>query len=304
MTDRPNGELTSISSRHLKLILQSMEREQFNEFVARLWAEHGWETTVDTNSVDVVAGTSDGESSQYWIDTAEYRAEEVSGEVVARRAGQATEREQSTAVIVTTGQFSWEARERASVRNVKLVDGDALITRIEAANAYEIVNECSPVSIASTSVPELEQILARRTTTPPETPARKQADETRTSQPWLALLPGVELERNWVFQYVLAAVAAITLVSVYNVLPTRGPLLLQFIRVGVYFAAVGAIAGAFISFYMDMKLIRRADTYWNPTPIVYMILVAFTFGVIWVFYFYKRHYHLGGVLATPPLESG
>ena len=277
-----------------------MEQEQFGRFIAALWEQHGWETTNITDTATVLAGTDRKSEPQYTIHTAEYRNLEVSGETVAQYSTELPNTEHATPVIVTTGQFSWEAHERADIYNLKLVDGDSLLRRIESAEAYDTVNTYSPISLSAQTTPEIETNLNQQEQAFEADKKQDPEIKTQPRPPWLTVLPGITLNQNWIRRFVLLFGSEATLVLVYNVLPASGPVLLQLGRITTYFAILGSIIGAFISFYMDMELVQRSDTYWNPRPLLYLPLVMFSFGLVWLLYFYKRRYHLGGLLATPP----
>jgi hypothetical protein len=281
-----------------------MGQEEFDQFVAALWETHGWETINVPGRAAALAGTAGENGLHYAIHTAEYRMTEVDGKIVDRYAADYESSERVTPVIVTTGKFSWEARERASIWNVKLVDGDDLINRIESAGAYDILNTYSPILLASNTAAEIETQLDQQEQTFEANEEQRLEIETRPPRPWLTVLPGITLDRNWILRFIVLLVAVVTLIPMYNALPAGGPVVLRLARIVVYFAVLGSLAGVLVSFYMDMKLIQQADTYWNPIPVVYLILVSFTFGLVWLLYFHKRQYHLGGFLRTPPLDTG
>lgn len=303
MVDPPKDESTEPPPELLKRILRTMDREQFNRFVARLWAEHGWKTTREANGPDIIVGTPGLDEARYEIYTNEYLTKKIDGELVADYAAGHDASEKGTAVIVTTGDFSWDASDRARILNVKLVDGDDLVNRVQSVDAYDIINDCNPVETELDSASKLDQVVSQHERESPRKPGQSMAPEKQPVPPWLTVLPGIELDRDWARRFVLAVIAAVTLISVYNFLPASGPVSLRLARVILYFTTIGAVVSVFIAFYMDMELIRRADVHWKPRPGVYLTLVAFTFGIVWGFYFYKRYYHLGGVLARPPLMS-
>lgn len=303
MTNRPEDWPSTLPPELLQRLLQSMGREEFDRFVTELWKEHGWETTNDTDSAAVLASTAGESGPQYAIHTTEYRTAEVNGELVARYSKEYANSEQVTPVIVTTGRFSWEAEERADIWRVKLVDGDDLIDRIESANAYDIINTYSPIPSSPHTASEVETLLAQQDQTFKADRGQTPTVETSPPPPWLTVLPGISLERDWIRRFAMLAVAMVTLVPLYNILPPGGPLVLRLVRTTTYFAILASLTGMFISFYMDMKLIQRAETYWNPQPLVYLPLVTFSFGLIWLLYFYKRWYHFGRLLKTPPTET-
>lgn len=299
MENRPEDWPSSLSPELLQRLLRAMDQEEFNQFVAALWEEHGWETTIDTDNDAVQASTAAEREPQYAIHTTEYRTTEVDGETVARYSTNHENNKRITPIIVTTGQFSWEAQERASILNAKLIDGEDLINRIESAEAYETTNTYSPIPLSSNTAAELETRLNQQERSFEADPRRNPDIETQPTSPWLTALPGVAPERNWILRFVVLLIAVVTLAPVYNALPTGGSLALRLARIVTYFSVLGSLAGVFISFYMDMKQVQRADTYWNPSPVVYLTLVPFTFGLAWLLYFYKRKYHLGGFLAAP-----
>jgi hypothetical protein len=285
----------------LKEVLSQLSQTEFNQFIAALWQQHGWETTQEYSDAAVLAKAPENEEVQYALHTVEYRTQqEISGNDVAQHAEQHEKSEEVTPVIVTTSGFSKEAQERAKIVGVSLVDGDELINKIEWADAYETVREYASGRMGGDSVSAVKATLEQRHTNPSSGAALNRKVGRQNSGPWLTIFPGISVDRNWGLWLGVLIGSFVALVSVYNMIPAEETLVAQLTRLVLYFAAIGSLVGIVVAFYMDIANIRRAETYWNPSLLLYGLLVAFTFGIAWLLYFYKRRYHFGAATARPP----
>lgn len=126
-------------------ILHGIDAYDFESVVAELWERQGWGTTVTQGSndrgVDVIAERSDPFTQKIAIQAKRYDpSSSVGGPEVQQYASlrQQVERVDSV-VIVTTGQFTRQARETADTLNVKLVNGGKLYNIIEANDAFDVL---------------------------------------------------------------------------------------------------------------------------------------------------------------------
>jgi ABC-type uncharacterized transport system permease subunit len=181
-----------------------------------------------------------------------------------------------------------------------LVDGDDLINKIEWANAYETVYDYAPILVEADSISEIEATLDQRNlnTDPRETLNRE--NESYDFVSLLTSLPWINHNQHWARRLVVLMASFLVLVLIYNTMPAEDSAVARLAQVVIYFSTIGSIIGVIISFYMDIISIRQAETYWNPSPLLYGLLIPFTFGAAWLFYFYKRRYHFGEATARPP----
>ncbi len=121
--------------------LQRIDERVFEELVAEVWAEQGWqtETTKGTadRGVDVVAWKDTPFEQKQLIQAKRYGAKnKVGSDAIQKYSGLYARNEQVDAVVVvTTSGFTREAQAVAKNRNVKLVDGGKLL---ELMQTYEI----------------------------------------------------------------------------------------------------------------------------------------------------------------------
>jgi HJR/Mrr/RecB family endonuclease len=125
--------------------LRSLDAYSFEELVADLWTERGWNAVATTESgdrgIDVIAERQDPIPEKQLIQVKKY----AEGNTVGSRDIQqySSLRHQQNGVdavvVVTTSTFTKQARELAENLNVKLVDIDLLCELIRLENAYDIV---------------------------------------------------------------------------------------------------------------------------------------------------------------------
>lgn len=127
-----------LTKSHILGVLRSMDPYEFEQFVADIWANNGWDATVTSGStdkgVDVVATKSDAfEDRRHLIQVKRYGPDSIVGsEAIQRYAGLYARRDEDIdgVFVVTSSGFSKEAETVAANRNVHLVDADALIKRL------------------------------------------------------------------------------------------------------------------------------------------------------------------------------
>jgi HJR/Mrr/RecB family endonuclease len=122
-----------LSKSHTLSTLREIDPYEFEEFVAKMWEEQGWNTGVTSGStdrgVDVVA-TKEGtfEKRRHLIQVKRYgENSKVGSEDIQRYASLYQRDEQVDNVfVVTSNQFTSEAKEVAKRRDVSTVNGDEL----------------------------------------------------------------------------------------------------------------------------------------------------------------------------------
>jgi hypothetical protein len=129
----------------LKALLQGVDPEAFEQLVADLWSELGYQTAVTQSSkdegVDVVARQSTPVEQTVVIQAKRYGpTTKVGREEVQQYASlHRQEPEADLVVVVTTGEFTGPAREASSDLDVKLVDGDRLVEILLDRDLYDVV---------------------------------------------------------------------------------------------------------------------------------------------------------------------
>lgn len=138
-------DLTGSFAPALKELLQAVDALAFERFVADLWSELGYQTTVTQSSkdrgVDVVARQSTPVVQTVIIQAKRYGpGTRVGREEVQQYASlHRQEPDADLVVVVTTGAFTAPAQEAATNLNVKLVDGDRLVEIVAERELYALV---------------------------------------------------------------------------------------------------------------------------------------------------------------------
>ncbi|WP_415381483.1 restriction endonuclease [Halosimplex sp. TS25] len=139
------------SAEDIRTRLQNIDPYDFEDFVADLWEDRGWETTVaqDSNDmgVDVVARKStDLVEQKLVIQAKRYSDGNKIGRPKVQQYHSLKEQDAAAdaAVVVTTSSFSKQAEEWAEKHNVKLIDGDDLLEIIEERRRYDLVDQYAP----------------------------------------------------------------------------------------------------------------------------------------------------------------
>lgn len=128
---------SSPSQSNVKKQLQKIDDYDFEHFIAELWEQQGWKTTVSQKSVDSgvdVAAIKQAPYPQKTLIQAKRYAEgnNVSSTAIQQYASLKYQQDNvDTVIVVTTSSFTREAEKRAEELNVKLVDGDGLVSLIQ-----------------------------------------------------------------------------------------------------------------------------------------------------------------------------
>jgi len=144
----PDGPATGTpitSPAQLKAVLQQMDPYEFEHFIAELWERKGWKTEVSAagadKGVDIVARKSTPYDQLLLIQAKRYGSRTTVGSPDIQQY--ASLRHQYNGVdkvlIVTTNDFTSQAREMADRLNVKLIDGDGLVELLTEHDGADLV---------------------------------------------------------------------------------------------------------------------------------------------------------------------
>lgn len=156
----------SLEKEVLKNRLQRMDNYDFEHFVADLWEIQGWDTEVEQQSgdaeVDVRATRATPYPQKQLIQAKRYQSSTtVGGPDIQQYASLRSQEEGVDAVvIVTTSSFTRSAKERARDLNVKLVDGDKLVSMVNVLHAQHVADKY--LNRASTSMVSAEGEIVLR----------------------------------------------------------------------------------------------------------------------------------------------
>lgn len=137
----------SLSPGEIQSELQNIDPYEFEQFVADLWENLGWQTEVRQASgdagVDVIATKDHPYPQKSVIQAKRYSdSTKVGGPEIQQYASL---RQQvanvDTVIIVTTSSFTSGAKSRADDLNVKLINGRKIVDMLENSDVYEIVDE-------------------------------------------------------------------------------------------------------------------------------------------------------------------
>jgi len=178
----------------LKAVLQEMDPYEFEYFVGDLWERMGWETTVSTASadkgVDITARKSTPYDQLLLIQAKRYGPNTTVGSPEIQQY--ASLRNQFDGVdkvlLVTTNDYTRQAREIATNLNVKLINGDELVELIHEHESLDLVAkyldfihpvEESGTEAGSSNTPD----AALEEETEPTSTATEPSTETQASPP-------------------------------------------------------------------------------------------------------------------------
>jgi len=129
----------------LKTALQQMDPYEFEYFVADLWERMGWETTVSAESadkgIDVTARKSTPYDQLVLIQAKRYGPNTTVGSPDIQQYASLKHQQSGVdkVLMVTTNEYTQQARELADQLNVKLINGDDLVELIDKQEALDLV---------------------------------------------------------------------------------------------------------------------------------------------------------------------
>jgi hypothetical protein len=131
----------------LKTVLQQMDPYDFEHFIADLWTRMGWQTDVSTASidkgVDVTARKQQPYEQTTLIQAKRYGPNTTVGSPDIQQYASLSQQYNNVdkVVVVTTNEFTSQARELADQLNVKLIDGDDLASLVVEQDALDLVDD-------------------------------------------------------------------------------------------------------------------------------------------------------------------
>ena len=129
----------------LKAVLQQMDPYEFEYFVADLWEKMGWETTVSSESadkgIDVTARKSTPYDQLVLIQAKRYGPNTTVGSPEIQQYASLKHQQSGVdkVLMVTTNEYTQQARELADQLNVKCIDGDDLVELVDQQEAFDLV---------------------------------------------------------------------------------------------------------------------------------------------------------------------
>jgi len=131
----PEGEFPK-----LKRHLQQVNPYDFEDFIAELWEQMGWETRSTSGSgdggVDVVAIKRDPVQQKHLIQVKRYGKNNTLGVNDVRDYGYLLDKQDGDkGIVITTGAISQQAKEESDLHNVEIIDGDDLCSLIQKYDA-------------------------------------------------------------------------------------------------------------------------------------------------------------------------
>lgn len=160
---------------HLRKWLQEIDNYEFEEFVAELWEEMGWKTTVTEGTgdrgIDVIATKGEPFETKQLIQVKRYSEGSTVGSPQIQQYASLRQQEPNVdaVVVVTTSTFSKQAKEIADDLNVKLIDGVALENLIEKYECEELVLRYADPSAATSGQVDSAAVKTNNTALETET---------------------------------------------------------------------------------------------------------------------------------------
>lgn len=275
ITTEESVSAESISPHALQSRLQEMDEYEFEYFVANLWEEMGWKTEVSQASVDAgidVIATKDTPYRQKKVIQAKRYADSttVGGPDIQQYASLKQQVPNADSVVIaTTSSFTNSAESRANELNVKLVDGDDLVTMIEDLDAYDIVDEYLDITRKKTKQVSDHGKEGDSTSIPTASTATTTEDGGNTE----ARSPSIS-ETETV--YTSSDATGISEFDRWHWV-SAGAGLLAYATVGISDALLGILLlGTITTMYLDMRHIRDKGN-WKPRKWLYLggLLIGF-----------------------------
>lgn len=185
----------SVSDQQLVRTLQAMDSYAFEQFLGNLWERKGWETRVSEESndrgVDIRATKAYPYDQQLVIQAKRHGPETTVGGLDIQQYASLAHQEDGIdkVAIVTTNEFTPQARTMADDLNVERLNGTDLVAVIRQENAIDLVAEYADIEASHNEG---------------EPPAGRTSEETagtvRSSHRVLAWLPSLRenpADANW-----------------------------------------------------------------------------------------------------------
>ena len=139
------GPLESVDE--LKTVLQQMDPYDFEHFVADLWMRMGWQTEVSSaamdEGVDVIARKQHPYEQTTLIQAKRYGPNTTVGSPDIQQYASLGQQYDGVdkVVVVTTNEFTGQARDLAERLNVKLINGDDLVSLVVEHDSLDLVDD-------------------------------------------------------------------------------------------------------------------------------------------------------------------
>jgi HJR/Mrr/RecB family endonuclease len=126
--------------------LHELDPLVFEEFIADLWSQLGWDTEVvpqeEDRGVDVIATHSGVFTRKRAIQVKRKNPERAHRlDEIQRYMGLSHREEMDEVLLVTTGRFTETARDEATDSAYELMDGEELVSFIRENSLYQVVDE-------------------------------------------------------------------------------------------------------------------------------------------------------------------
>ena len=260
--------------------LQRMDDYDFEYFVGDLWERMGWECNVSQASVDagidVVATKPNPYPQKTIIQAKRYGPNTtVSGPAIQQYASlKQQESGVDSVVIATTNTFTRAAEKRAEELNVKLVDGDDLVSMVDELGAEDLLEQYDIGEVEGT----------------------QSDNETQSAQSHASAIASAESEDGLLARAVRARDWYSTLLKATGLAFTA--LLIGVLSDGTNIGFLGAVNSAAetvfgillivvaVALYLDIRYVRRHSS-WNPTTWLYLVGLFFFYITVPV-YLYRR----------------
>ena len=172
------------STAELKTVLQQMDPYDFEHFVADLWHRMGWQTEVSTaamdKGVDVTARKQHPYEQTTLIQAKRYGPNTTVGSPDIQQYASLGQQYDGVdkVVVVTTNEFTGQARDLADRLNVKLINGDDLVSLVIEHDALDLVDDYLEFVTTVESGPASEHPQQQADETQPEA-----TETTTTAEP-------------------------------------------------------------------------------------------------------------------------
>ena len=157
LTSTTKHGIMNLSREELLSQLRQMDEYEFEELVADIWEQRGWETTVTTASndrgIDVIAKRKNPFAQKYVIQAKRYKQGNTVGSPDIQQYSSLQQQESNvdSVIVVTTSSFTAEAKKIGNKLNVKLIDGFDLSDMILQGNTKSILSGYQKISYETTS---------------------------------------------------------------------------------------------------------------------------------------------------------
>lgn len=137
----------NLEQEELLSYLRKIDEYRFEHFVADIWEQRGWKTTVTQSSndrgIDIIAEKNSPFPQKQLIQTKKYSKSNKIGSPDIQQYSSLRQQEErvDAIVVVTTSTFTSQAEETAQALNVKLIDGRRLYEIIWDTNIDELLGK-------------------------------------------------------------------------------------------------------------------------------------------------------------------